>query len=79
MLEKGNREVFKNIEAPAQLMYRLGHQLIFASVGIASAGFALLLEGRADERAEWAWWTARVAGLMLVWSWWSSRNLLRKR
>ncbi len=57
---------FKNIEAPTQLLYRLGHQLIFASVGIASAGFALLLEGRADDRAEWAWWTARVAGVMLV-------------
>jgi ubiquinone biosynthesis protein len=70
---------FKNIEAPAQLMYRLGHQLIFASVGIAGAGFALVLEGRADERAEWGWWTARVAGVLLVWSWWSSRNLLRKK
>jgi predicted unusual protein kinase regulating ubiquinone biosynthesis (AarF/ABC1/UbiB family) len=71
---------FKNIEAPAQLMYRLGHQIIFASVGIASAGFALVLEGRDDHaRAEWAWWTARVAGVLLVWSWWSSRNLLRKR
>ncbi len=71
---------FKNIDAPAQLMYRLGHQVIFASVGIAGAGFALLLEGRGDvERAEWAWWTARIAGVLLVWSWWSSRNLLRKR
>ncbi len=70
---------FKNIEAPAQLMYRLGHQLIFASVGIASAGFALVLEGRDDPRAEWGWWAARVAGVMLVWSWWSSRNLLKKR
>jgi hypothetical protein len=70
---------FKNIEAPAQLMYRLGHQLIFASVGIAGAGFALVLEGRSDDRAVWGWWTARIAGIMLVWSWWSSRNLLRKR
>jgi len=71
---------FKNIEAPAQLMYRLGHQLIFASVGIAGAGFALVLEGRADyERAEWAWWTARVSGVLLVWSWWTSRNLLRRK
>jgi len=71
---------FKNIEAPAQLMYRLGHQLIFASVGIAGAGFALVLEGRGDDgRAVWGWWTARIAGVLLVWSWWSSRNLLRKR
>ena len=28
---------FKNIEAPTQLMYRLGHQVIFAAVGIAGA------------------------------------------
>ena len=71
---------FKNIEAPTQLMYRLGHQLIFASVGIAGASLAVVLEGRGDDaRAEWGWWTARIAGVLLVWSWWSSRNLLRRR
>ena len=71
---------FKNIDAPAQLMYRLGHQFIFAGVGIAGAALAVILEGRGeDPRAAWGWWTARVAGLLLVWSWWSSRNLLRKR
>jgi predicted unusual protein kinase regulating ubiquinone biosynthesis (AarF/ABC1/UbiB family) len=71
---------FRNIEAPAQLMYRLGHQVIFAAAGIAGAGFALVLEGRGDDdRAAWGWWTARVAGVLLAWSWWSSRNLLRKR
>jgi ubiquinone biosynthesis protein len=71
---------FKNIEGPAQLMYRLGHQLIFTVVGVASVASALVLEGRGDEsRAAWGWWTARVAGVFLVWSWWSSRNLLRKR
>jgi predicted unusual protein kinase regulating ubiquinone biosynthesis (AarF/ABC1/UbiB family) len=71
---------FKNIEAPAQLMYRLGHQFIFAGVGIAGAAIAVILEGRGEDgRAMWGWWTARVAGVLLVWSWWSSRNLLRKR
>jgi predicted unusual protein kinase regulating ubiquinone biosynthesis (AarF/ABC1/UbiB family) len=71
---------FKNIEAPTQLMYRLGHQLIFAGVGIAGATLAVILEGRGDDaRATWGWWTARIAGVLLVWSWWSSRNLLRKR
>jgi ubiquinone biosynthesis protein len=71
---------FKNIDAPAQLMYRLGHQFIFAGVGIAGAAIAVILEGRGEEpRAVWGWWTARVAGVLLVWSWWSSRNLLRKR
>ena len=71
---------FKNIEAPAQLMYRLGHQFIFAGIGIAGAALAVILEGRGeDPRAAWGWWTARIAGALLVWSWWSSRNLLRKR
>jgi hypothetical protein len=71
---------FKNLEAPATLMYRLGHQMIFTLVGIASASFAIVLEGRDDyDRASWCWWTARISGVLLVWSWWSSRNLLRKR
>ena len=71
---------FKNIDAPATLMYRLGHQFIFAGVGIAGAALAVILEGRGeDQRALWGWWTARIAGVLLVWSWWSSRNLLRKR
>lgn len=71
---------FKNIDAPAQLMYRLGHQFIFAGIGIAGAAIAVILEGRGeDHRAMWGWWTARVAGALLVWSWWSSRNLLRRK
>jgi ubiquinone biosynthesis protein len=71
---------FKNIEAPAQLMYKLGHQFIYAAIGIAGAAIAIILEGRGDDpRAEWGWWTARIAGGLLVWSWWTSRGLLRKR
>jgi len=70
---------WKNIEAPTQLMYRLGHQFIYAGVGIAGAAIAVILEGRGDDpRAAWGWWTARIAGALLVWSWWTSRNLLRK-
>jgi len=70
----------RNIEAPVELMYRLGHQAILAGVGIAGAAFALVLESQGDdERALWAWWTARAAGALLVWSWWTSRNLLRRR
>jgi predicted unusual protein kinase regulating ubiquinone biosynthesis (AarF/ABC1/UbiB family) len=71
---------FKNLESSSQLMYRLGHQVIFAAIGIAGAGIAVVLEGRNDDpRATWAWWTARIAGICLVWSWWTSRNLLRRR
>jgi ubiquinone biosynthesis protein len=70
---------FKNLETSSQLMYRLGHQIIFAGVGIAGASIAVILEGRGDfPRAAWGWWTARIAAGMLLWSW-TSRNLLRKR
>ncbi len=71
---------FKNLEQPTLLMYRLGHQLIYAGIGIAGAVLAITLEGRGElHRAEYAWWTARIAGVLLAWSWWSARNLLRKR
>ncbi len=71
---------FKNLEASTQLMYRLGHQVVFAVVGIAGAAFAVILEGRNElPRAEWGWWTARICGVLLLWSWWSSRSILKKR
>jgi hypothetical protein len=70
---------FKNLESSSQLMYRLGHQVIFAGVGVAGASIAVILEGRGEyDRAEWGWWTARIAGVLLLWSWWSSRHLLRR-
>ena len=70
---------FKNLEASSQLMYRLGHQVIFVLIGIAAGAFAIVLEGRGDYgRAAWGWWTARGCGVLLAWSWWSSRNLLRR-
>lgn len=69
-----------NLDASSQLMYRLGHQAIFAAVGIAGGAFALVLEGRGElGRAAWGWWTARVCGALMVWSWWSSRGLLRRK
>ncbi|MBK9030635.1 MAG: hypothetical protein IPL61_04725 [Myxococcales bacterium] len=59
-----------NLDTSSQLPYRLGHQGIFAAVGIAGAAFALVLEGRGElARADWGWWTARIAGVMLAWSW----------
>jgi len=69
-----------NLDTSSQLMYRLGHQAIFAAVGIAGGAFALVLEGRGElDRAGWGWWTARVCGALMVWSWWSSRGLLRRK
>lgn len=69
----------RNLDASTRVLYRLGHQAIIAAIGIAGAFMAVLLEGRGElERAEWAWWTARGAGGLLVWSWWATRGLLRR-
>lgn len=71
----------QNLDRAADLMYRLGHQAIAACIGISSAGYALLLEGRGQwERAEVAWWVARVSGAVLLWSlWMASRARSRRR
>ena len=69
----------RNLDASTRVLYRLGHQAIIAAIGIAGAFMAVLLEGRGElARAEWAWWTARAAGGLLVWSWWATRGLLRR-
>ncbi|MEZ4368413.1 MAG: AarF/UbiB family protein [Kofleriaceae bacterium] len=66
------------LEAQGRLMYRLGQQVILAMVGVAGAVIAIVLEGRGElARADWAWWTARGAGVLLVWSWWVGRGRLR--
>jgi predicted unusual protein kinase regulating ubiquinone biosynthesis (AarF/ABC1/UbiB family) len=71
---------FRDLERSSRLFYRLGHQIIIAAVGITGAAIAIVLEGRGDlVRAEYGWWTMRIAGAVLVWSWWSSRSLLRRR
>jgi ubiquinone biosynthesis protein len=71
---------FKNLEATSRLMYRLGQQLVLAGVGVAGAAIAVVLEGRGEyDRAEWAWWTARIAGGLLIWSWWAGRGQARRR
>ena len=71
---------FKGIDTASHLLYRLGHQVIYMGIGIAGVAAALVLEGRGDDaRANYAWWTARIAGVFLAWSFWSARSLLRKR
>jgi ubiquinone biosynthesis protein len=71
---------FHNLENSSQLMYRLGHQAIFAAVGIAGASLAVVFEGREQlERARWCWWIAGGAAVCLAISWWSSRGLLRRK
>ncbi|HEU5057768.1 MAG TPA: AarF/UbiB family protein [Kofleriaceae bacterium] len=71
---------FHNLERSTRAVVRLGHQAITAAIGIAAAAIAVVFEGRGEyERAEWAWWVTRIAGVLFLWSWWTSRHLLRKR
>jgi ubiquinone biosynthesis protein len=71
---------FHNLERSTRAVVRLGHQAIAAAVGISGAAIAIVLEGRGElERAEWAWWTTKIAAVVFLWSWWTSRNLLRRR
>ncbi len=69
-----------NLERSTGLMYRLGHQVILAAIGIAGAGIAVVFEGREElVRAEYAWWAAKIAGALLLWSLWTTRSLARRR
>ena len=71
---------FRNLDRATRVVYKLGHQAIYAAIGIAGVASALVLEGRGEyDRADWGWWTARIAGALLVLSWWSTRRLLKKR
>jgi predicted unusual protein kinase regulating ubiquinone biosynthesis (AarF/ABC1/UbiB family) len=71
---------FHNLDRTSRMMYRLGTQGIIAAVGITGACIAIVLEGRGEvTRAEWAWWVAKGAGLLLVWSWWMTRRMLGRR
>ncbi|HUH02622.1 MAG TPA: AarF/UbiB family protein [Kofleriaceae bacterium] len=79
--QRGDLQVeFRNLDRNSKLMYRLGHQLIYVAIGVAGATIAIVLEGRGEyDRAQYAWWTARVSGAMLVWSWWTTRAWLKRR
>jgi ubiquinone biosynthesis protein len=71
---------FHNLERSTQMIYRLGHQLLYVVIGVSAVAFALVLEGRGDHgRADWAWWTARISGALLLWSWWTTRSFLKRR
>jgi predicted unusual protein kinase regulating ubiquinone biosynthesis (AarF/ABC1/UbiB family) len=78
---RGNLEVkFGNIDDAAGLMYRLGHQAIYAIIGVASAALAVVFDGRGQlDRAKICWWIAGGAGVLLAWSFWSTRAWVKRR
>ncbi len=71
---------FQNLERSTDLVYRLGHQAMIVSVGIAGAAIAIVFEGRGElDRAELAWWVAKGAGAALLWSLIAAHGLRRRR
>ena len=79
--QRGQIEVsFRDVDEAAHLIYRLGHQIILASLGVAAVVLAVIFEGREQlERAKWCWWAGGAAALWLAFSWWSARGWLKKR
>ncbi len=70
----------RNLDRSTKVMYRLGHQFLYAVACVTGIAVALVLEGRSEfDRAEYAWWTTRIAGGLLAWSWWTTRRFVRKR
>jgi predicted unusual protein kinase regulating ubiquinone biosynthesis (AarF/ABC1/UbiB family) len=77
----GELEVtFANVDEAARLLYSLGHQAIYAAIGIAAAAFALVFEGRGrHDEARIAWWVAGGAGAFLGGSMYLTRQRLKRR
>ncbi len=74
--DRGELEVrFRGFGQEAQLLYSLGHQVIFTALGIAAASLAVVFDGRGETTiAHAAWWGAGAAALLLLRSMWSSRR-----
>ncbi len=77
----GELEVsFRNLDDAVHVVYALGHQMIYAAVGIAAAAMALVLEDRqAIENARIAWWVSGCAAVLLVGSMWLTRGKLKRQ
>jgi predicted unusual protein kinase regulating ubiquinone biosynthesis (AarF/ABC1/UbiB family) len=79
--QRGELEVrFRGIDEHARLIYALGHQVIWAALGIAAAAAAFAFDGRGDtESARYAWWGSGGAGFLLAMSMLSTRAKLKRR
>jgi predicted unusual protein kinase regulating ubiquinone biosynthesis (AarF/ABC1/UbiB family) len=79
--QRGELEVrFRGIEEHARLVYALGHQVIYAALGITSGAFGVIFDGRGEPRpAHWAFWGAGAFAALLGWSIVSTRALMRRR
>lgn len=79
--QRGELEVrFKGIEEHARLIYALGHQVIYAALGITSGAFGVVFDGRHEPRAaRFAWYGAAAFASLLALSIVTTRAKLKKR
>jgi predicted unusual protein kinase regulating ubiquinone biosynthesis (AarF/ABC1/UbiB family) len=79
--ERGTLEVsFKNVDEAARLLYALGRQAIWVTLGIAAAAFAVVFDGRGQaEVARWLYGGAGASGVLFLLSTLATRASLRRR
>jgi predicted unusual protein kinase regulating ubiquinone biosynthesis (AarF/ABC1/UbiB family) len=79
--QRGEMEMrFKGIDDHARLIYSLGHQIIYAAMGITSGAFAMIFDGRHEAAAaKWAWYSAGTFAFFLATSILTTRSRLRRR
>ena len=79
--QRGELEVrFRGIDEHARLIYALGHQIIYAALGITGGAFAMVFDGRHEVAlARYAWYAAGAFAALLGGSLLSTRARLRCR
>jgi predicted unusual protein kinase regulating ubiquinone biosynthesis (AarF/ABC1/UbiB family) len=79
--QRGELEVrFRGIDEHARLLYALGHQIIYAAMGIAAGAFGVVLDGRGELGvARWAWYVAGGFAVLLGLSIVTTRTKLKRR
>jgi hypothetical protein len=79
--QRGELEMrFRGIDEHARLIYSLGHQIIYAALGITSGSFGVVFDGRHEPHAaKLAFYGAGVFATLLGLSILTTRARLKKR
>ncbi|HEX9105028.1 MAG TPA: AarF/UbiB family protein [Polyangia bacterium] len=79
--QRGELEVrFRGIDEHARVLYALGHQIIYAALGITAGAFGVVFDGRQEPHAaRLAFWGAGVFATLLGLSILTTRARLKKR
>jgi predicted unusual protein kinase regulating ubiquinone biosynthesis (AarF/ABC1/UbiB family) len=79
--QRGDLEIrFRGIDEHARLIYALGHQLIWAALGITAGAFGMIFDGRHEAQpARWCFYAAGAFGAFLFVSMISWRFRLKRR